>query len=91
VQKPIKNASIAKALSYRVLPSDDAYLGITPDSLIHKMNEVRENAINGKISMSSSFGATTTTTNKNNTAQPYIGLRMSIEETKIRGRALTKM
>ncbi len=91
VQKPIKNASIAKALSYRVLPSDDAYLGITPDSLINKMNEVRENAINGKISMSSSFGATTTTTNKNNTAQPYIGLRMSIEETKIRGRALTKM
>lgn len=88
VQKPLKNASITKGLSYRILPTDYAYLGITPDSLIQKMNEVRENAINGKISMSPSFVSTTT---NNSTAQPYIGLRMSVEETKIRGRSLIKM
>ena len=85
IQKPVKAASIRRALSMCVIPRDEnAAFGLTPESLQDKIKDVQNRAADNNAgtggTLSSTFGGSNT----------YVGIRLSAEDAKIRGRSLIK-
>ena len=77
VQKPVKVSSIQKVLEMRTVTSDDASFGLTPESLINKINEVQENLKLGQIPLT-------------DVVMQKIGIKLSAEDIKFRGTRLVK-
>lgn len=69
MQKPIKSASIRNALSRRIVPHEDANFGVTPQTMMAKISQIEDQA----------YGGTKNSTNN------YIGIRLSAEDTRMRG------
>jgi hypothetical protein len=86
IQKPIKASSIKKALSMRTVPPEDANFGLTPETFKAKINSVYESAQAGKSGFKSQvLDVTSTDINK-----VYVGTKLSILDTKMRGTSLVK-
>jgi hypothetical protein len=88
MQKPIKAAAITKALSMRVIPDDDINYGLTPESLISKMNSVRKRLVMGNsLAFTSRKGGPV---NNSDMLSTYVGTRLSVEDVLMRGVSLTR-
>jgi len=92
MQKPVKAASIRRALTMRVVPADDSALGLTPESLQDKIKIVSSRtsdpaSVAAPPPPSSSGGAYGAVDRRSGT---YVGIRLSAEDVKLRGRSLIK-
>ena len=83
-QKPLKTAAITKLLSMSTYQekqaastTENTMNGLTPNTLLEKMNQVLSSSIPSATSRSMSVGRGTT--------MPYVGIRMSAEDIKFRG------
>jgi hypothetical protein len=86
IQKPVKASSIKKALSMRVVPPEDANFGLTAVTFKATINQVLDAAKGGKsLFKSQVLDATTSDINRT-----YIGTKLSIFDTKMRGTNLVK-
>ena len=77
VQKPMKSSSIRKLLSLRVVPAEDLNFGLTTETLMSKINQVRE-------------GLTAIGQIRGSASAPTIGIKLSAEDVKFAGRSLVK-
>lgn len=82
-QKPIKSAAIVKLLSLRVVPPENMNFGLSPESLLAKMNEVIDKLQGTGNEMASSLIQL-------RDGKPYVGIRLSAEDVRMRGMQLTK-
>lgn len=88
MQKPIKQSSILKALSMRILPGNESCFGLTPESLHSKIKNVREKKL-GPGTRSDSLSSTLERGPVGGVlGAPYIGIRLSAEDCIIRGQSL---
>jgi CheY-like chemotaxis protein len=87
MQKPVKAASIRKALTMRVVPRDDGSFGLTPESLQEKIRMVANRAADPVGAMNT--GGSSLPLAPGSTA-PYVGIRLSAQDVVLRGRSLTK-
>ena len=86
IQKPVKASSIKKALSMRVVPPEDANFGLTAVTFKATINQVLDAAKGGRsLFKSQVLDATTSDINRT-----YIGTKLSIFDTKMRGTNLVK-
>lgn len=75
---PLKSIAIEKLLELRGSSShsDMPELGLTPTTLISRLNEFREDSVKPSMSRVQRGGGET---------QPYLGIKMSAEDTRLRG------
>jgi CheY-like chemotaxis protein len=84
VQKPLKPAALQRLLNMRVVPSADENFGLTPESLVQLVAQVQSSGQPGSAPvMGSAFD-----NNGASGSGTYVGIRLSAEDTKMRGRAL---
>ena len=95
MQKPVKAASIRRALAMRVVPRDDSAFGLTPESLHDKIKLVNSRASDPSSVMappppSTSSGSGGGQYGTDRRTGTYVGIRLSAEDVKLRGRSLIK-
>ena len=95
VQKPLKPTSLQRLLDMRVVPSDDENFGLTPESIVSLINQVQKGSFPGSTPvMSAAFNDGSSQSLSASAAGSggggYVGIRLSAEDTKMRGRALVK-
>ena len=78
ILSPLKSLAIEKLLDMREDTSHSSVneLGLTPETLISRLNEIKEGKVKAPANMIRSSGSST---------KPYLGIRMSAEDTKLRG------
>ena len=87
IQKPVKASSIKKALSMRIVPPEDANFGLTPVTFKATIDRVFDAAKSGKSLFKSQI-LDATSTDMNST---YVGTKLSIQDTKMRGTSLVRL
>ena len=84
MQKPVKAASLRKALTMRVVPRDDSAFGLTPESLQDKIKAVANRAADTAVATSGGSALS------RGSSAPFVGIRLSAEDVRLRGRLLVK-
>jgi len=81
-QKPIKPNAVSKLLEMRVVPAENTNFGLSPESLMAKLNEIIDKIQSNVI--------VSTNSSHLRDGKPYVGIRLSAEDVRMRGMQLTK-
>lgn len=84
VQKPLKAASVVRALGMRIIPPQDSNFGLTPETLLAKIRSVHDDMLGrtppplDRTGIGGAVGG------------QYVGIKLSAEDFKMRGKALVR-
>lgn len=90
IQKPVKPISVEKLLSMRHVPPEDLNFGLTPETLLNKVKKVYDDLLGKSAPMMSHFTATGAAALASTQSSQYVGIRLSAEDVRMRGKSLTR-
>lgn len=90
IQKPIKQGSIMKALSLKSAPSTGSSFGLTTETLHAKIKNMQATGLAECMGSTNLSVTGTQGPVGGSIGDPYIGIKLSAEDVKYRGRSLIK-